>query len=252
MSELRKIQTKDFLFDVQSGEYEGFKQIRKYGSNPDVDNNNTRQYIWDGEEEYQYPSSNETIYIISDNNTDNMEITVTGLIDNSGSWDEQDITVNLNGNTAVEVGDFIRVFRMRASNSMSPQGEIFATINTVIPSIPDTDIRAAIRHDEKGNSRNSSLMAMYTVPSGKTAFVYRVFAGVGKNKDAEFSFQTRPFGKVFFTDELVPMYERSSQFKLGYERVEAQSDIRVEVQTENNNTRASASIHMLIVDNDKL
>lgn len=244
------MEAKDFLFKVNAGFLEGYKQIRKYGANLQVSLVGT-EYVWDGGVEYNYPIANETISVMSSDGADTtVELTVEGLVENGGDWEEQVITVTLNGTTPVTVGSFIRVYRMRASNGVSPVGAVYASSNTANPP-SDTDLRAQISLNN-GVSRNSTLMAMYTVPSNKTVFMYRGYTATRKNEDAEFDFQIRPFNSNFFTAEIIPIYQSSNQFELGYERVEEKSDIRVAVTSETNNAKAYASFHMVIVDNDKL
>lgn len=257
MSLLRETLSKDFLFDIQTGKYEGYKALRKYGINPDCGISTSPEYIWDGKYAYNYPTANEAIYIVSSDATDTSDVEVIGLIDNSGEWEEQTITATLNGTTAVLVGDFIRVFRMKVKSSVSPIGIVQARTDTTYTAVTTEasiiNLRGQISLDTTGTfSRNSTLMAMYTVPSGKTAFAYRFFTAVGKNKDAEFDYQIREFGKVFITTGTIPMYQKSEQYQLSYERIEEKSDIRIAVSTENNNTKADASFHFILVDNDKL
>lgn len=249
---------KDFLFNVNAGLIDGYEQIRKYGINPDCDTSTSPEYVWDGQFEYNYPSANETIYLMSNAISDtNVDVEVQGLVDNAGTWEMQTITKNLNGTAAVLAGSFIRVFRMTVTSSISPAGVVQARTDTTYTAVSTeasiVNLRAQISLDITNTiSRNSTLMAMYTVPSNKTAFVYRLFAAVGKNKDAEFDYQVRPLGGSFITSAVIPQYQKSQQFELGYERVEEQSDIRVAVSTENNNTKADASFHFILVDNDKL
>lgn len=249
---------KDFLFNVQIGEYEGYQHIRKYGINPDCDTSTSPEYVWDGQFEYNYPTSNETIYLISSEILDTgIDVEVQGLIDNAGTWEVQTITKSLNGTTEVLVGSFIRVLGMTITSSTSPVGIVQARTDTTYTAVSTeasiVNLRAQISlNTTNSNSRNTSNMAMYTVPSGKTAFIYKLYAGVGKNKDAEFDYQIRPSGGVFISSGIISMYQKSDQFELGYEIAEEKSDIRIGVSTENNNTKADASIHMIVVDNDKL
>ena len=244
-------------FQVNQMNIDQIKQVRKYGANVDVDANSTPQYVWDGQFEYTYDTVNQTIYLVSSSAADNVKITVEGLVEVDGEWNKQEIDVHLNGTTAVEVGEFIRVFRIRASNAISPLGIVQARTDTTYTAVTDTasvaNLRAQISlNPETSNSRNSTLMAMYTVPSGKTAFIYRGFIAVRKLQDAEFDLQIRNFGSVFYSSAVIPIYQEAWQYELGYERVPEKSDIRVKVGSQGNNTQAYSSFHMLVIDNKYL
>lgn len=240
-------------FLVNSGKLEGYRHERKYGINVDVNSSTSPEYIWDGQGQYNYPTENETINLISSSENDTeVTVYVQGLIEEDGDWNEQTLEVTLNGTTAVEVGSFIRVYRLRVTSSVNPEGVVYATTGTVQPA-PLADLRGQISLDlEESQSRNSSLMAMYTVPSGYTAFLNRLFGSVRKGQDAEVDYQIRKFGGAFYTTGIVSLYQNSQQFELDFERVEEKSDIRVAVTSENNNVEVRASFHMILVNNDYL
>lgn len=97
--------------------------------------------------------------------------------------------------------------------------------------------------------KGSTLMAMFTVPSGYTAFIYRVFASTGKSQDATVSWMVRPFSKVFHTIGDATVYESPWQGEIGYEKVREKSDIAVIASTLTNNSQVRASFHFVLVDN---
>lgn len=240
------------MFDINAGLVDGISHERKYGANHDVDTGSV-EYVWDGSVEYNYPLANENLYLFSDNSSDTgIEIEVSGLVEEGGLWNLKTVRHNTNGATPVSISDFIRVFRARVVSSTSPVGNIQVSSGTTVPS-NITDLRCQISLNQiSGLSRNSTQMAMYTVPSGYTAFLFKVYTSVSKNKDAEFDFQIRPYNGAFYSTGLIGVFQQSLQSELGFERVEERSDIRVAVTSENNNTDARASFHMILAKNEAL
>lgn len=243
--------TEDFLFNINAGLIDGFRQVRVYGVNTDVDVGTSPEYIWDGQTDYSYPVSNDSINLISSSSSDVLvDVEVTGLVQVGTEWNEQTITVRLNGGTAVPVGNFIRILKLMVVSTIEPVGEVYASTLSTIPT--NSSIKAKISLTPNGMSRNVSLMAMYSVPSGYIAFIYRLFSSVRRNEDAEFDYQVRPYGQVFHSIGVTNIFAASQQLEIGYESVTEKSDIRVAVNTLTNNTEARGSIHMILVNNNKL
>lgn len=237
--------TPEFLLNVQMGLVPGFRQERKFGLNPDVDLG-ADEFIWDGQEEYTYDTVNTEMFVVSTDTLDTQDIIVFGLVEVAGDWIEKNVTVPLNGLVPVSVGEFIRVFRMRIISA--PRPAITTTFYCSAKSIAGVPIISELRAQISPN-RTTTLMAMYTIPSGFTAFVYRVFFSVARNEDAIFDLEVRPFNGVFVDTAVIPIFEASKQFEVGYERISEKNDIRVRVSTITNNTKASASMHFILVDN---
>lgn len=237
--------TPEFLLNVQMGLVPGFRQERKFGLNMDVDPG-ADEYVWDGEVEYTYDVVNTEMFVVSTDTLDTQDIVVSGLIEVAGDWIEKTITVPLDGLVPVSVGNFIRVFRARIVSA--PRPAITTTFYVSTKSIAGVPSAAELRAQISPN-RTTTLMAMYTVPSGFTAFVYRVFFSVARNEDAIFDLEVRPFNGVFVDSAVIPIFEASKQFDVGFESVQEKNDIRVRVSTITNNTKASASFHFLLVDN---
>ncbi len=240
--------TPEFLFNVQAGLIPGFKQERKFGLNPDVDPADT-DFVWDGQGTYTYDTVNTTLYIVSTDVLDTQTIMIKGLIENNGDWIEKSASFNLNGTTPVNIGEFIRVFRMRIVTA--PRPAITTTIYCSTKAIIGVPILSELRAQIEPN-RTTTLMAMYTVPSGHTAFMYRAFFSCYRLQEAEFDLEIRPFNGLFTDTAVLLMFEKTEQFEVGYERIEAKSDMRVRVSTDTNNTKVAASFHLIIVENKYL
>lgn len=239
--------TNELLFNVQLGLIAGVTHERKYGENIDVDPSTDPEYIRDGGGSvYPYASTNTNIYVYSDDALDVGGVTIYGLKEDvNGDWNFHQVEVFLNGNTPVLAGQFIRVFRVRNIIGECPSGNTYVSPNSVGLPI-QTETWAIL---ELG--RGSTMMAMYTVPSGYTAFVYKVFSASGRNDETVFSFEIRPFScSVFFTSGRWGRYGESAQLDLGFEKVSEKSDIRLMVETESINARVEGSFHFLLVRNE--
>lgn len=241
--------TRDFLFAVNAGLLSGHRQIRTFGFNNDLDSG-AMEYVWDVGFEPNYDTTNTDMYIVSTSALDTQFITVYGLIeDKDGNWIEQYVTKNLAGTTPVLLENkFIRILKAYNANGISLNGSVYVTKANVLPAVDsDINIRAKINISEE-----TTHMAMFTVPSGYTAFVYRLYHGVRRNEDAVFNFQSRMFGKVFRSFGKVTSYQMSQQLELAYEKFIEKTDLRIGVKTLTNNTEASASMHMILVENKKI
>ena len=91
-------------------------------------------------------------------------------------------TVTMNGQTAVTTtATFIRVFRMRVATAGT--GEVNA--GNITASIGGSDV-ARILADE-----GQTLMAVYTVPANKTAYLVKFQGSLSKNQEAQFQLRAR-------------------------------------------------------------
>ena len=93
--------------------------------------------------------------------------------------------VTMNGQTAVTTtATFIRVFRMRVASAGT--GEVNA--GNITASISSSDV-ARILADE-----GQTLMAVYTVPANKAAYLVKFQGSLSKNQEAQFQLRARESG----------------------------------------------------------
>lgn len=237
----------DFLFAVNAGMVQGAEQIRKYGANYDIDPASSPELVRDGGgtiDEYPFFDTNTELYLISDNPLCTTDVHILGLVDDGeGNWVNKDVYVEVNGTTPVSIGEWVRVFRVRPQIEVATVGNIYITD---IQAVPTEQINVVARVQE---GKGSTLMAMYTVPSGYTAYLYRIFASCGRSQDAYFNYVIRPYNKAWHTTGEVSLYETAWQGEIGYEKVKEKSDIAVIASTLTNNTQVRASFHFVLVDN---
>ena len=160
----------DLMLEWAAGNKTGYSTVNKFGRNTAIAANATED-IWDGSAIYTWPSSASVTHIrsaVDSATTQGMVVEVQGLDTN---WDLSVQNATLDGtDSTTEVAlttALRRVFRMRVLDSsladqniqVGPTG--FATQQGVITA---------------GN--NQTLMALYTVPNGKTAYMTNYYASL--------------------------------------------------------------------------
>ena len=138
-----------------TGTVVGDSSVYKFGVNEDV--NATLETVWEGGGLYSYPSSAVAMTVTSAGGaTDNgVKVIVQGL---DANYDEQSEEVTLAGSgTATTIATFIRVFRAYISNDQVPTGAISITNGGTTYAYINGD--------------HQTLMAIWTVPRGYTAYL---------------------------------------------------------------------------------
>lgn len=173
---------------VSRGQIAFHKRLLKFGYNALI--NDTEETIWEGGGIYSYPSSALAMTVTSASGaTDNgVKITIQGL---DADYNEQSVEVTLAGSgTATTTETFIRVFRAFVSGSTAPVGAItIANGGTTYAYI---------------NGDNQTLMALWTVPAGYTAYLVQTDVTVmteANNKFGKVRVITREPGGVFRTQD---------------------------------------------------
>lgn len=173
----------DFLLDVANGGVPGLEHVHVFGQNPDVDTGTDPEDVWDGEGLYNYTAAGGAPYFISSsNNGDVIAVTLTLLTEDSlGAWNEETFNVTLVGQTKTAIvtpsgDDPVRLQSIVNATGTALAGDVYVYEDSVVaagvPADP-TKIRGKVLI---GNER--TLMALYTVPSGKTAYLYGREVGI--------------------------------------------------------------------------
>jgi len=166
---------------IAAGDVSGYSHINKFGYS---DNIQTSSTIWDGQNIYTYSTSAGPVTVESDasaNGDDGAVIEVQGL-DSSYNLVTQDITIS--GSTGTGTTDLIRVFRARVKDAAAGESTNVGEIDIDI----DGALRARILE-----GKGQTLMAVYTVPAGKTAYLLNLTMSVDKNVDAIFQLMVQTF-----------------------------------------------------------
>ena len=193
--------TEPFDLQVARGQIAYHYSIYKFGNNPAVAN--SLATIWQQGGLYSYLSA-ATVLKVSSSSTDDTSagtgartVELFGL---DGDYNEISEVVTLNGQTEVNsTQSYLRINRMivRSGGSGGANaGVIYAGTGTVTTGVP-ANIYATIN----GDGSNQTLMALWTVPAGYTAYLmqYDVSNGTTSNTPAvcKLSLVARPFGEVF-------------------------------------------------------
>lgn len=250
--------------EIPKGLIKGHISINKFGHADDFDTGDGEVTIWDGaddagiaEMQYNYSTGADIDSISSSNDTDTQDYEIQGLDED---WNLHVQTVTATGQTlkALDI-PLVRVFRIKNVGSTDNAGTVYVFEGTdgVTAGVPDTtaDVRAVM-----GAGNNQTLMAIYTVPTGKTAYMtnWRAYAA-GANKTADFDIylKARPFGGVFqikhhssmndgVQSELVTEYNPYNKFS-------AKTDIEMRATVLDVGITAagvSASFDLILVDDD--
>src|SRR6056300_1770631 len=190
-----------FELQVARGQITGHYPLFKFGNNTIV--GDSLETIWAEGGLYVYPPSASVMTVSSSSTADTSAGTgarTVELFGLDGDYNEISETVTLNGQTAVNTTQsFLRINRMivrSAGSGGANAGVIYAGTGTVTTGVP-ANIYATIN----GDGSNQTLMALWTVPAGYTAYLmqYDVSNGTTSNTPAvcKLSLVARPFGEVF-------------------------------------------------------
>ena len=151
---------------VSREQIENHKRLFKFGFNPDI--NGTEETVWDAGGIYAYPSAavamTATTDAVTPSNDNGVKILIQGL---DANYNEVSEEVTLAGaGTATTTQTFIRVYRAYVSGSQAPTGNINITNGGT------TYARVSL-------GDNQTLMSMWTVPAGYTAYLTHLNIATG-------------------------------------------------------------------------
>ncbi len=191
-----------FELQVSRGQIPGHYDLFKFGNNATV--GDSLETIWAEGGLYSYLTA-ATVLKVSSSSTDDTSagtgartVQLYGL---DGDYNEINELVTLNGQTAVNTTQlFLRINRMivrSAGSGGANAGVIYAGTGTVTTGVP-ANVYASVNGV---TGANQSLMALWTVPAGYTAYMlqYDVSNGTTSNTPAvcKLILAVRPYGEVF-------------------------------------------------------
>jgi len=181
--------TKPYFFSVGQGDEINASSILKFGRNTTIPSG-TREDIWDGSSIYPWPATADITHIKSAASGDEgLNIEVQGLDINYALATQEKMLDGADSTTQVALDTaLLRVFRMKVKDSTD------AASNIECRNVGGGTLYAQITAPF-----NQTLMAIYTVPAGKTAYLTRYYAEINKKTNAaiEIELYVRPFGEVF-------------------------------------------------------
>ena len=229
-----------YFLQVSRGLVTGHKRIFKFGHNPQIQD--IEETIWDAGGIYSYPSSAVTMTVTSGAGaTDNgVEITVSGL---DASWSEQSETVTLaSTGTATTSNTFLRVNRAFVSGGTAPTSNV-------------TISNGGTTYAQITNGENQTLMSIWTVPAGYTAYLLALDATAfteQNNKVATLRYLTREENGVFRVKNKFDMSQAAfHQNYITPEPISEKTDIefRAVATSSNADLRVAASMDIVYIEN---
>jgi hypothetical protein len=229
----------NFRLNVSMGKVRGASTIHKFGAVPALSQSTTGT-VWDKNDTIYPWSAFDTAGIITASivnaSDDGKQVTVLGLDANYNEISET-FTVSSTATVAGTVS-FKRVFRAYLVNgSTNNVGDInFKKNGTDVLRITAT--------------KAQTLMAIYTVPAGKTAYLYKGVATAQAAADGSGHMFVRYFGQSSF--RIGHSFEVSTGGEYDYEfsfpiRIPEKSDIDVRITTRSNNGRYTAAFDLLLL-----
>src|SRR6056300_863158 len=228
-----------FELQVSRGQISYHTPLFKYRYNPLIVNVN--ETIWDGGGIYNYPSSAAALDVLSSvAGTDSgITRTLSGL-DTNYQEIQEDFTLDASGEYTT-TAEFLRVYRAYITGSSSPTGNITFKIGATL-------------HAQITASENQTLMAVYTVPAGKTLYVTQGVATHGTDTSGAFMtvrFMTRQLGGVFRTTTKVDIIGGEILFPFTFPlRIPEKTDVEVRaICSKNQNNAVGATFEGILIDN---
>ena len=244
---------------IAKGDVAGHSVVNKFGHAPDFDIADGDVTVWDGADDgglnamqYTYSTSDDIDSISSSDNGDTQDMEIQGLDINYNIVIQ---TVTLTGQTrAALTTNLIRVFRMKNVNSTDISGTVYCYVNGAITlGVPDdkTKVRAMVL-----NGHNQTLMAVYTVPAGKTAYMTGWYAGISGAKKTSvhvIHLVARKFGQVFQLKHVSSLVASgTSHVHHNYSEplvYTEKTDIEMHTDTDTDVSAVSAGFDLILVDN---
>ena len=217
-----------FELQIARGQIAFHETIFKFGFNPDIDN--SLETVWAEGGLYSYLSSASTLTVSSSSTDDDEGGTGAETVQLYGldaDYNEINEIVTLDGQTAVNTtNDYLRINRMvvrSAGSGGTNAGVIYAGTGAVSSGVPANKYATVAAGD------GQSLMALWTVPAGYTAYVTQTditVATTQNNKYATVHFVARPLNEVFQVKDKFVISEGSHHQQYDFPiKFEEKSDI---------------------------
>ena len=247
--------TEPFYLQVARNQISFHKSNFKFGFNADVDD--SLETVWAQGGLYSYLASASVLKVSSSSTADTSAGTGARTVELSGldtNYDEISETVTLNGQTAVNTtNEFLRINRMvvrSAGSGGQNAGVIYAGTGTVTTGVPANKYATIAIGD------NQTVMALWTVPRGYTAYLLQsdiTVATTQNNKYCTVHLVSRPDGEVFqIKDKFVKAESSVHQAYTIPLKFEEKTDIEVRAigDSAGADIAISAGLDIIYIQND--
>lgn len=215
---------------IAAGLVDGYSHVNKFGFNPAIGSGGWES-IYDGSNAYTYTTLADVAVIASSDPLDTGALVEVQGLDQDYNLVVEDVAVG-----ASSVTTFIRIFRMIFKGTASNVGDVTATVNGLV--------LATILAGS-----GQTLMAIYTVPAGKTAYLLKLQCNVTKSTDVQFRLMARPFGASFNVKGRFGTFGVPLEYNYPVPLVFAEkTDIEIQVLC-GNTAAAGALFDIILVDN---
>lgn len=237
----------DFRFSIATGKILGLSQREVYGYNPDI--NGTYEPIWQQGGPFPYPTSAQTLNIVSASANDaagNVGVREVRVEYLDTNFDTKIVDVEMDGLSPVQVAtDFFRMqnaYSTQVGANVDAEGAISLSYGANVVGL----IAAG------GNEIKNSL---YTVPSGYTAYITGASISASKGGDLAFLLEYRDAAtpnSPFVAGNQVDIFEEGIYFDLPtYYVVPEKYDIRIRAKSgQGSNIQAACTYHLILRDNE--
>jgi len=223
---------------IASGDLAGYQGVNKYGSVYGTALG-TMSTVWTAADTnatalYDWTYSAGPVTVVSSSGSDITDVTVEGLDENYNFAEE---TFTLTGATPTAAGavNFARVNRA-FMNTATNIGKIQVKRSTTVVT-------------EIGAGFGQTLQCFYTIPAGKTGYMFNLSASASKNQVVDLFLFQRPFGGAFRVQATMSLNQGNQQ--LDYPspvKFTEKTDIDLRTRGSSNAT-ISADFTIILVDN---
>ncbi len=243
--------THDLMLSIAMGDIAGYSSVNKFGGNTLV-SSGTTEYVWDGGGTYSFPATALMTSISQTADQATMQGKTIELQGLDSDWNVviQTAVLNASNTTTVVTLDtpLIRVFRMKVL------ADVVSTSPIRCHNAGETVDYAII---DTGN--NQTLMAIYTVPNGKTAYMTSYYCdtveATGKEpKSTNFTLwvadRANSYEFQLKHEKGIPKAGSGFQhFFRPYMKVNQKSDIAIKAAPDSENANVHAGFDLILIDN---
>lgn len=235
--------------NIAAGLVDGWNGIHKFGAVPAMSQGQTGS-IWDiSDTTYPWSTFDTpgilTISTTTTNGTlssldDGLSVVIQGLDEN---YEEVSETLTISGNSATGTTTFKRVYRAFVTDGAETnQAQI--RVSRGVTEVLRINI-----------GKSQTLMAIYTVPAGKTGYLLQGTATVAYGGDATVDMFVRYFGQsTFRIGHSLEVSGAGGQYFYQFPvpiKIPEKSDIDVRAEVRSNNSRVTAAFDVILVDNEE-
>lgn len=234
----------NYPLEVAKGSKPGYSGIHKFAFSEKV--GTSLETIWSGDGLYPWITSASTLTVESSSSNDistgtgARTIYIQGLDSNYNAITE---TVTLNGTEQVTTSSvYYRIYRayvLTAGSTGGAEGDISIKQEGTIVCHIDSDFD------------NQTLMSVYTVAAGYTAYLVCVDFSTGKGKEVFCSLNTRPVGGVFNIQHSIQLNaSNANRVFMPYIKIDEKTDIELRaVNLNSGNVEVSGAFDLIIIKN---